>query len=105
MNARRAALVWLALAAAALAVFVAALALGSVTVSPWRALLALVHASSTSHGANAGQTSDLAGEIVRTLRLPRAAAGFACGALLALAGALLQVLLRNKKPNNIKYNL
>ena len=95
MNARRAALVWLALAAAALAVFVAALALGSVTVSPWRALLALVHASSTSHGANAGQTSDLAGEIVRTLRLPRAAAGFACGALLALAGALLQVLLRN----------
>ncbi|KKJ06845.1 FecCD family ABC transporter permease, partial [Burkholderia gladioli] len=37
----------------------------------------------------------LAGEIVRTLRLPRALAGFGCGALLALAGALLQVLLRN----------
>ena len=29
------------------------------------------------------------------MRLPRALAGFACGGLLALAGALLQVLLRN----------
>ena len=34
-------------------------------------------------------------EVVRSLRLPRALAGFACGGLLALAGALLQVLLRN----------
>ncbi len=41
------------------------------------------------------RSADLAGEIVRTLRLPRALAGFACGALLAVAGALLQVLLRN----------
>jgi iron complex transport system permease protein len=32
---------------------------------------------------------------VRSLRLPRALAGFACGGLLAIAGALLQVLLRN----------
>ncbi len=32
---------------------------------------------------------------MRSLRLPRALAGFACGGLLALAGALLQVLLRN----------
>ena len=30
-----------------------------------------------------------------TLRLPRALGGFASGALLAMAGALLQVLLRN----------
>ena len=37
----------------------------------------------------------LAREIVLGLRLPRAAAGFAVGGLLALAGALLQVLLRN----------
>ncbi|MCG2575636.1 iron ABC transporter permease [Dechloromonas sp. XY25] len=35
------------------------------------------------------------GEIVLQLRLPRAIAGFACGGLLALAGALMQVLLRN----------
>ncbi len=34
-------------------------------------------------------------EVVCTLRLPRALTGFACGGLLALAGALLQVLLRN----------
>jgi iron complex transport system permease protein len=93
MNARRAALVWFVLALAALAVFVAALALGSVAVSPGQVVSALIHAP--SHGAGGGQGSDLAGEIVRTLRLPRAAAGFACGALLALAGALLQVLLRN----------
>lgn len=34
-------------------------------------------------------------DVVLELRLPRALAGFACGGLLALAGALMQVLLRN----------
>jgi iron complex transport system permease protein len=34
-------------------------------------------------------------EVILTLRLPRALAAFGCGALLALAGALLQALLRN----------
>ena len=34
-------------------------------------------------------------DMVLQLRLPRALAGFACGGLLALAGALMQVLLRN----------
>lgn len=34
-------------------------------------------------------------DVVWNLRLPRTLAAFACGALLALAGALLQVLLRN----------
>jgi iron complex transport system permease protein len=33
--------------------------------------------------------------IIRELRLPRAVAAFTCGGLLALAGALMQVLLRN----------
>jgi iron complex transport system permease protein len=42
-----------------------------------------------------GDDSALALEIVLRLRLPRALAGFAVGGLLALAGALLQVLLRN----------
>jgi ABC-type Fe3+-siderophore transport system permease subunit len=51
-------------------------------------------ASLVSHGGDA-----LFADIVRTLRLPRALAGFACGALLALAGALLQVLLRNRSRN------
>ena len=42
-----------------------------------------------------GDAAGISGEVVRSLRLPRALAGFACGGLLALAGALLQVLLRN----------
>jgi len=37
----------------------------------------------------------VAGEIVLRLRLPRALAAFSVGGLLALAGALMQVLLRN----------
>jgi iron complex transport system permease protein len=42
-----------------------------------------------------GQGSDTAQVIVWQLRLPRVAAAFACGGLLALAGALFQALLRN----------
>ena len=45
-------------------------------------------------GALLGQEGG-AGDVVLQLRLPRAIAGFACGGLLALAGALMQVLLRN----------
>jgi len=87
MSAKRALAIWTALGIAALAVFVASLALGSVSVAPSRVLDALLPSADVS--------SDLATQIVRTLRLPRALAGFGCGALLALAGALLQVLLRN----------
>lgn len=46
-------------------------------------------------GALLGQDQGTAGEVVRSLRLPRALAAFACGGLLAVAGALMQVLLRN----------
>jgi iron complex transport system permease protein len=87
MNASRAAAIWTALAVAAAAVFVASLALGSVAVTPWRALAALAHANAAP--------PDLADSIVLGLRLPRALGGFATGALLAVAGALFQVLLRN----------
>ena len=90
MSARRAAAIWAVLGALALAVLVASLALGSVPVAPARVLAALFPSQHVT-----GAPLDLAGEIVRTLRLPRALAGFSCGALLALAGALLQVLLRN----------
>jgi iron complex transport system permease protein len=38
---------------------------------------------------------DAISDIVWKLRLPRVLAAFSCGALLALAGALMQVLLRN----------
>ncbi|MDW3681542.1 iron ABC transporter permease [Cupriavidus sp. CV2] len=81
---RRALAVWLMLAAAGVAVFLLSLAVGSVSLSGaqvWQAL--------------AGGADDTAGAIVRELRLPRAAAAFACGGLLALTGALMQVLLRN----------
>ena len=73
-----------ALALAALAVVALALVVGSVDVGPatvWRALL--------------GEGHDPSAAVVRELRLPRAAAAFAVGGLLAVAGALMQVLLRN----------
>jgi iron complex transport system permease protein len=81
---RRALLVILLLALVGLASLVVALAAGSLPVSAadiGRALL--------------GDTAEMAAEVVRELRLPRALAAFACGGLLALAGALMQVLLRN----------
>jgi iron complex transport system permease protein len=42
-----------------------------------------------------GDEQGLAGQIVRELRWPRAAAAFVTGGLLSLAGGLMQVLLRN----------
>jgi iron complex transport system permease protein len=42
-----------------------------------------------------GQGDGTTVEVVRQLRLPRVLAAFACGGLLALAGVLLQALLRN----------
>ncbi len=45
--------------------------------------------------ALAGEGADTTLAIVWQLRLPRVAAAFACGGLLALAGALFQALLRN----------
>ncbi len=81
---RRALIVWGVLALAGLAVFGLSLAIGSVSLDAgqlWQAL--------------SGADNGTAGAIVRELRLPRAAAAFACGGLLALSGALMQVLLRN----------
>ncbi len=46
-------------------------------------------------GCSYGQAISLADTILWELRLPRALAAFATGGLLALAGALMQVLLRN----------
>lgn len=71
---------------AALGSFVLALATGTQGVEPARAWQALV--------AEGGQ-GGIEREVILTLRLPRALAAFGCGALLALAGALLQALLRN----------
>ncbi|MGO3295665.1 MAG: FecCD family ABC transporter permease [Marinobacter sp.] len=61
-----------------------ALALGSVTISP-RGLLDVIQ----------GEGSALHRTLLWDLRLPRTLAAFATGGLLAVAGALMQVLLRN----------
>ena len=80
---RRAFLILAALVLLALASFWTALAVGSIPVTPSAIISALL--GRDTPGA----------DIIRELRLPRALAGFACGGLLALAGALMQVLLRN----------
>ena len=78
---RAAPVVVLLLAPASLAL---GIAFGSVDLAPGRLADALLF-----------RGDDIAREIVWGVRAPRALAGFACGGLLALSGALLQVLLRN----------
>jgi len=80
---RRALLVLALLVTLSAASLLAALAAGSVGV-PFGEVLAALGGADTPPRA-----------IVLDLRLPRALAGFAVGGLLALAGALMQVLLRN----------
>ena len=72
------------LALLALTALYAALSLGSVTLGPLEILDAL-----TGSGSNAHRM------LVNDLRMPRALAAFATGGLLACAGVLIQVLLRN----------
>ena len=83
-SSRRAWLILTLSVSLALASLLLALMVGSVSVPVRVTLDALV-----------GQSADASAVLVRDLRLPRAVAGFACGGLLALAGALLQILLRN----------
>jgi iron complex transport system permease protein len=80
---RRALLTLLALSLLAVASIALSLMAGSFRIAPGDIVAALL-------GDRGG-----AADIVLELRLPRALAGFACGGLLALAGALMQVLLRN----------
>ena len=68
----------------AVAAVLASVMLGSVHVAPGEVLAVF-----------SGQGSDLARMLVLDLRLPRTLAAFATGGLLAVAGALMQVLLRN----------
>jgi iron complex transport system permease protein len=81
---RRALVVIAALAFMAAASVMLSLAVGSLSLS-------LVDVFAALFGNDAG----MGAEVVRSLRLPRALGAFACGGLLALAGALMQVLLRN----------
>src|SRR5690554_2782011 len=72
------------LAAIALIAVLLALAIGSVTIPPlelWQVIQ--------------GEGSALNRTLIVDLRLPRTLAAFATGGLLAVAGALMQVLLRN----------
>ena len=69
------------IAAAGIAIGIAA---GSVSIPLPELVSALLHPG-----------SDAISDIVWKLRLPRVLAAFSCGALLALAGTLMQVLLRN----------
>jgi len=80
----RAAIALATLGFAALAALALALATGSIGVDGFAILRALTGDAASGPAA-----------IVRELRLPRALAAFAVGGLLAVAGALLQVLLRN----------
>ncbi|HEX6571105.1 MAG TPA: iron ABC transporter permease [Steroidobacteraceae bacterium] len=76
--------VFAGLAVATVALLVASLLLGSANFAPeavWQAL--------------SSSDPSLARDVVLDLRLPRALTAFAVGGLLGLAGALLQVLLRN----------
>jgi iron complex transport system permease protein len=80
---RRAAIIWSLLALATLGAGAISLSLGSAPHDPiesWRALL---------------DPGNAAHAVMVRLRLPRVLNGYAVGALLALAGAVLQVLLRN----------
>lgn len=77
-------LILLLLSLCAAAALLWALVAGEFAVAPRTALAALF-----------GQATGIGADIVLNLRLPRAVAVFACGGLLALAGALMQVLLRN----------
>ena len=80
----RALRIWLMLSVAAGAVLLLALALGSSRFAVSEIVRVLVAPDSSA-----------AAEVVHQLRLPRALAAFATGGLLALAGALMQILLRN----------
>jgi iron complex transport system permease protein len=78
---------WIVLAAlflVALAAFAFALSAGSVDIGIGAVARALLR-----------PVDDAGGAVVRELRLPRAMTAFAVGALLALAGTMMQVLLRN----------
>ncbi len=73
-----------ALVVSAILFFIISLSIGSVDISIKQLFQAL-----------SGRDNSLASSIIFELRLPRTVVGFMVGAMLALAGALMQVLLRN----------
>lgn len=84
-SSRRAAILLAALAAAAISLFAADLALGSVRIPPGGVLDALL-----GRGENQAWIS-----IVRIFRLPKAITALSAGAALAVSGLILQTVFRN----------
>jgi len=82
--AARALRIWLVLGLAAIAALVVALSVGSSDIAARDVVRLLLDRDDSA-----------ASQVIHELRLPRALAAFAAGGLLALAGALMQVLLRN----------
>lgn len=72
------------LAAVAVCSLLFSLSSGSIAVPMTEVLAAL-----------SGESGSLSAQIVQDLRLPRTVAGFTTGALLAMSGVIMQVLLRN----------
>lgn len=75
--------------------FAAALLPAAVLSFAWALVAGELPISAAEVVAALGGSDGMAAQVVRELRLPRAVATFACGGLLALAGGLMQVLLRN----------
>jgi len=84
LNAGRTGILFAVLLIIVVAAFLLALALGSADISLREAVAAV-----------RGQAPDNVMTLVNELRLPRALTAFAVGGLLAVAGVLMQVLLRN----------
>ena len=80
----RALRIWLVLAGAACVAMLGALATGSMSLPVREVASVLLHPDAST-----------ASSVVHDLRVPRVMAAFATGGLLALAGALMQILLRN----------
>ncbi|CAG7645835.1 FecCD family ABC transporter permease [Paenibacillus allorhizosphaerae] len=72
------------LAIAMAAIFIVSTGIGSVFISPKEVVLSII-----------GKGSDTSGLIIRSLRLPREVAAILVGASLAVAGAILQGVVRN----------
>ncbi len=80
----RAIRIWLVLAVLACATVFVAVWVGSSRIPATNVIWLIFHGNDSA-----------ASEVIHRLRVPRAMAAFATGGLLALAGALMQVLLRN----------
>lgn len=80
----RALRIWLLIGLAAAASLVVAMSVGSSDIPPLDVIRLLMRPEDSA-----------ASQVIHELRLPRALAAFAAGGLLAFAGALMQVLLRN----------